>query len=158
MQQQIRTLQVSEEFVSETDALARPFDQAGYVGHRELPRGIRSVHGAEDGCKRREGILRDLRLRIRDPRQQRGLSGVRKPDERRVCQQFQAKVERRFLAGQAGFREPRCTARRRGETLVAPTWASAARCDHAGSRRREIGDDLLLLVEHLGSDGDAKLE
>ena len=70
MQQEIRALEVCEELMSEADAFACAFDQPGHVGHRELPRRVGCVDCSEDRRECGERILRDLRPRIRDPREQ----------------------------------------------------------------------------------------
>jgi hypothetical protein len=54
-----------EELVAQADALARAFDQARHVGHHELA--LVRLDGAEHRLEGREGVLGDLRLRVRDP-------------------------------------------------------------------------------------------
>ena len=64
--QQPGSLQVREELVAEPDALAGALDQSRDVRDGELPP-VRSVHRAEHRLERREGVIGDLRLRVRDP-------------------------------------------------------------------------------------------
>src|SRR5262245_61109299 len=78
-----RALEVGKEIVAEADTLARPLDQPGDVGDDQLP-AVGRLHRAEHGLQRRERIVGDLRPRVRDPREERRLAGVRQPDERGV--------------------------------------------------------------------------
>ena len=65
VQEQARALQVREELVAEPDALARTLDQPRHVGHGQLAP-VGSVHRAEHGREGCEGVVGDLRLRVRD--------------------------------------------------------------------------------------------
>ena len=134
MQQEVRALEVGEELVPEPDALARAFDQTWDVRHRQLARSVRRVDGAEHRRQRRERIVGDLRPRIRDAGQERGLARVRQPDERGVGKQLQAKLERRLLTREAGLGEARCPPRRRRELLVPAPRNPAAGGDDACGR------------------------
>ena len=154
VQQKIRALEVREEFVTEPDSLARTLDQARHVGNGQLTGSIRGIDRAEDRRERRERIVGDLRLRIRDAREQRRLAGVGQPGECGVGKQLEPEIERRFLTREARLRKPRCPACRRCEALVAAARSPTARGDHLRAGRRQICDHLLVLVEHLRSDGD----
>jgi len=77
VQQKIRALEMREEFVTEPNSLARTLDQARHVGNGQLTGSIRGIDRAEDRRERRERIVGDLRLCIRDARQQRRFAGVR---------------------------------------------------------------------------------
>ena len=57
-------------------AVGRALDEPRDVGDRELAL-LRPVHHAEDGLERRERVVGDLRLRVRDAAQERRLAGVR---------------------------------------------------------------------------------
>ena len=92
--------------MAEPDALARALDQPGHVGDDELA-AVRRLDRAEHRLERRERILGDLRPRVRDPREQRRLAGVRQADERRVGEQLQAQLDVALLAGQADLGEAR---------------------------------------------------
>jgi hypothetical protein len=140
--------------VTEPDSLARTFDQARHVGNGQLTGSVRGIDRAEDRRERRERIVGDLRLRIRDACEQRRLAGVRQPGERSVGKQLEPEVERRFLTREARLREPRCPACRRCEALVTTPRSPTARGNHLRAGRRQICDHLLVLVEHLRSDGD----
>ena len=76
------------------------------------------------------------------------------PGKRCVGKQLEPEIERRFLTGEARLRKPRRPACRRCEALVAAARPPTARCDHLRAGSRQICDDLLVLVEHLRSDGD----
>jgi hypothetical protein len=158
VEQEIRALEVGEKLVSEADAFARPLDQTRHVRNRELPCSVRRVDRAEHGCERRERIVGDLGPRIRDPRQQRGLTGIRQPDERRVGEQLEPEIERRLLAGQTGLGKAGCATRRRSEALVPPARNSPARSDHARCGRRQVGDQLPVLVQDLRPDGNGQFD
>ena len=146
-----------EELVAEADALARTLDQPGHVGDGELP-AVGRLDGPEHRRERRERVVRDLRLRVRDAAEQRRLARVRQADERGVREQLQAELDRRLLARQPRLGEARRLARRRREALVAAPALSAARGDHARLRTREVGDQLPVLVEDLGSDRHPELD
>src|SRR5439155_10028662 len=79
-------------------------------------------------------------------------------DERSVRKQFQAKLERRLLAGQARLGEAGCPPSRRREPLVAAPRDPAPRRDDTYGRRGEVGDQLPVLVEDLRADGHAHVD
>ena len=149
-------LQVREELVAEPDALARALDQPGNVRDGQLPP-VGRVDRAENRRERRERVLRDLRPRVRDSRQERRLARIREPDERRVGHQLQPQLELGLLAGQADLGEARRLPRRGREALVAPPPGPAAPEDHARARAREVGDELVVLVD-LRPGGHAQLD
>ena len=70
-------------------------------------RAVRRLDRAEHGRERRERVVRDLRLRVRDAAQKRRLAGVREPGERRVGEQLQPQLE---LALSPGSARPRRSA------------------------------------------------
>ena len=111
VQQQPRALEVGEELVPEPDALARALDQPRHVGDRQLP-AVGAVDRAEHRRQRRERVVRDLRLRVRDPAQERGLAGVRQPRAGGVGHQLQVQLELARLARQARLGVPRRLPRR----------------------------------------------
>ena len=135
-----RPLQMREELVSEPRALARALDQARDVGDGQLP-AVRRVDGAEDRRDRRERVLRDLRLRVRDPPQERRLARVREADERRIREQLQPQLEVALLAGQPDLGEPRRLTRRGCEATIASTSRPAPNEHDAGTRAREVGHE-----------------
>ena len=122
-----RPLEVGEELVPEADALARALDQPRARRRRRAgaPSGASTVPST--GCERRERIVRDLRPRVRDAREQRRLARVRQADERRVGEQLQVQLDVALLAGQPDLREARHLPRRRDEARVAAPAAAAAR-------------------------------
>ena len=148
---------MGEEFVAEADTLARPLEEAGHVRNSQLPP-VRSLDRSEDGRDRREGIVRDLRLGVRDPSEKRGLACVREAQERRVGEQLQAQLEARLLADGAQLGEPRRLVSGRGEAAIARTAVSAVRCNEPRARVREVGEQPPLLVEHLGPHGYAECD
>ena len=86
--EQLGTLEVGEKLVPEPDSLACALDQPRHVGDDQLPP-VRCVHRPEDRGQRRERVLGDLRLRVRDAANQRRLAGVRQADERSVGEQLE---------------------------------------------------------------------
>ena len=154
MDEEPRPLQVREELVAEPDALVRALDEPRHVGDRELA-SVGRLDGAEHRRDRRERIVRDLRLRVRDPPQERGLAGVREPEQRRVGEELQPELELALLPGLADLCDARRLIGRRREALVACPAEPAA--GHDGSRARvgEIGDEPPLRVEDLRADRDA---
>ena len=110
------------------------------------------------GCERRERVVGDLRARVRDPREQRRLAGVRQPDERRVGEQLQVQLDVALLAG-------RPTSANRGTWRVdvtkrafprppRPPRASTTRAP----RMREVGDQVAAVGEDLRADRHAHLD
>ena len=81
--EQPRPLEVREELVAEARLPGGALDQAGNVRDGQLP-AVRRVDRPEHRLERRERVVGDLRLRIRDPPQERRLAGVRQADERSV--------------------------------------------------------------------------
>ena len=139
VQEQPRALEVGEELVPEADALARALDQARHVGDGQLP-AVGAVDRAEHRRQRREGVVRDLRLRVRDPAQERRLARVRQPRAGGVRHQLQVQLELARLSRQARLGVPRRLPGRGGEVRVAATAAAAPRHDHPGAVLAEVGD------------------
>ena len=140
----------------EARALARTLDQARDVRDRELP-AVGRIDRSEHGRDRRERILRDLRLRVRDPSQQRRLARVRLTDQRSVGQELQPQLEVALLAGKPDLGEARRLPCRRCEPAIAATARAASREHDARSRAREIRYELAVL-EDLRPGGHAKLD
>ena len=127
--------------MAEPDALARALDQPRHVGDGELAP-VGRVDRPEHRLERRERVLRDLRLRVRDPAEERRLAGVRQADERRVGEQLEAELERR-APRRAGPVSAKRGAWRVGEAkrwLPRPP-APPSRHDRARARAREVGQD-----------------
>ena len=123
--EQPRALDVREEVVAEAGAAARALDQPGDVGDHELA--VVGLERAEHRLERRERIGRDLRLRARDPGEQRRLARVREPDEPDVGEQLELELDRALLPRQAALGQPRGLAHGRLEALVAAAAGAAAR-------------------------------
>ena len=148
VQEHARALEMREELVAEAGAVCRALDEPRDVRDRELAR-VRALHGAEHRLDRRERVVGDLRLRIRDATQERRLPGIREPGERGVDDELEAKREVRLLAGKPGLREARRLPGRRREARVAATSAAALRDDEPRIRRGQVGDEPPVGVEHL---------
>ena len=123
--EQPRALDVGEEVVAEAGAVARALDQAGDVGDDELA--IVALERPEHRLDRRERVRRHLRLRAREPRQQRRLAGVGEPDEADVGEQLEVQLDAALLARQALLGQPRRLPHRRLEARVAAPPGAAAR-------------------------------
>ena len=144
MQEQARPLEMGEELVPEPDALARTLDQSRDVGDGQL-RAVRRLDRAEHRRERRERVVGDLRLRVREPAQERRLAGVRQPGDapRRRAASAAARPRpprpapppRRSAApGASASRSARCRALRR------PPRARTTRAPGT----RQVGDQLPL--------------
>ena len=146
VQEEACPLEVREELVAETDALAGTLDQPGDVGDGQLP-AVGCIHRAEHRLEGRERVLGDLRPGIRDPAQERRLACVREADERGVGDELQPQLELGVLAGQPGLGEARRLARRRCEMTVPAPAAATSRDDDPSAGRDKVGNELLLLVD-----------
>ena len=156
VQQEPGPLEVGQELVAEPDALARALDQARHVGDRQLAT-VGAVDRAEHRCQRRERVVGDLRLRVRDPAQERGLAGVRQPGAGGVGHELQVQLQLARLPRQARLGVPRRLPRRRGEVRVATTAAAPARDDDPGAVLAEVGHGGPVLdVRDLGPTGTVR--
>ena len=127
--------------MAEAYAFARAFDQARYVGDDELA-AVRRVEGAEDRLERRERVVGDLRLRVGDPAEERGLAGVRQPDQRGIREKLQTQLVVGLLAGHADLGEPRRLAGGRGEAAVAAAADAATREHRPHTGVRQVDDEI----------------
>jgi len=135
-----RAFDMPEELLAEACAFARALDQAGNVSDHEL-----AVIEASHAQVRREGrerIVRDLRPRARQRREQARLAGVRQAGETNVGDEAELELELALLAGLAVLGDARHAPGARREARVAAAALSAARDDDLLTRRDEIGDDL----------------
>ena len=130
-----RALEVGEELVAEAGTVGRALDEPRDVGDGELSL-LRPVHDSEHGLERRERIVRDLRLRIRDAAQERRLARVREAGERGVHHELEPKLELELVPGQARLREARRLPSGSREARVATSALAAARHDDGGRRVR----------------------
>ena len=156
MDQRARTLEVREELVPEPDSLARALDQTGHVGDDELA-AVGRLEGAEYRLQRRERIVGDLRLRVRDAGEERRLAGVRQADERRVGEQLQLQLDVVLLTRRTDLCEPRHLPGRRDEASVAAPALAALGEHHARTGVREVGEEVAVLGEDLRPDRHAQL-
>ena len=109
----LRALEVSEELVAEAGAVGRSLDEPWHVCDGELPL-LRSVDHPEDRLEGRERVVGDLRLRVRDPPQERGLAGIREARERCIHHELEPELDLELLAREARLGESRrLTGRRR---------------------------------------------
>ena len=154
--EQSRALEMREELVAETRAVGRALDEPGDVGDGELPL-VRPVDDAEDRLERRERVVGDLRLRVRDAAEERRLAGVREAGERRVDHELETKLELELVAREAGLREARRLTGGRREARVTPPSLPSPRDDDPSVGNGEVGDEPALAVEKLRPDGHAEL-
>ncbi len=157
MHEQARTLEVGEELVAEAGPRAGALEQAWNVGDRELA-SVGPVDGAEHRLDRRERVVGDLGLRVRDPPQQRRLARVRETGERRVGHQLQPQLEVALLARQPGLGEARRLAGRRREAGVAAPAKTATRHHHARSSTLQVGHEAPVRIERLRPDRHSELD
>ena len=141
--------------MTEPDALARPSIKPGTSAtvSCRVPSGASTVPriGASvvNGYSATFGFAFEMRASSDD------LPAFGQPDERGVGKQLEPEVERRFLTGQA--RSPRTAAP--GVSAMRSACCRGRGLPHARGNHRapgvgEIRDQLLVLVEHLRSDGD----
>ena len=117
-------LDVREELVAEAGALRRPLDQPRDVGEDELALAV--VDRAERRVDGRERVVGDLRPGPGERRQQRGLAGVRQPDQ-----------ARRRRAGAGADRSSRTRRSARARRTAAPGgWARRSACCRGHRARR----------------------
>ena len=114
------------------------------VGRRPSP--SPQVHHAEVRLEGRERVVRDLRRRGGERREQRGLAGVRQPDEPDVGDQPELEAEPALLAGLAPLGVLRRLVGGRREVGVAEAAAAAPRDHRLLPDRDEVGDQLAGLV------------
>ena len=139
MHEQAAAVDVAQEVVAEAGTVARTLDDARNVRHDER-RTLRHVHDAQVGEEGREVVVCDLRVRLRHHGQQRALAHIREADEAHVRQQLQLEQDRVALARQTGLGKARHLPRRRGEVLVAPAAAPAARGHERLARGHVVHD------------------
>ena len=107
-----------------------PSIRPGHVGdRRQAPVLDAEVHHAEVRLEGRERVGRDLRRRVGQRREERGLAGVREPDEPHVGDQPELEPEPLLLARLAALRVLGRLVDRRREVRVAEAAAAALR-DH----------------------------
>ena len=112
----------------------------------------------EHRLERRERIVGDLRMRARQPRQQRRLAGVGKPDQPDVGEQLQLERDPGLLAREPALGEPRRLVRRAREALVAPAARTAPRHDRTLTGTHQVVARAVGLDQRLGSRRDRELE
>ena len=121
-------------------------------------RAVRRLDRPEHRRERRERVVGDLRLRVREPAQERRLARVRQPGHRRVGEQLQPQLHLRLVGRLPHLGEPRRLADRRREARVAAAALAAAGEDDARVRTREVGDQLALGAVRLRPDRDRELD
>jgi hypothetical protein len=127
VEQHPAALDVREELVPESGPLCRPRDQARDVGEHELALAV--VDRAEHRLDGRERIVRDLRRGPRQSPEERGLAGVREPDQPAVGEQLQPQLDPSRLTRESALGKARGLPGRGREALVAVP-AGAAVGDH----------------------------
>ena len=108
--------------MTETHALSRTVDEAGDVGHDEALLVVRLDH-AEHRRNRREVVLRNLRPRSRDRRDETGLAHAWITHEAHIREQLQLEDETFLLARLAELGKRRRAVRSRGKLRIAATAA-----------------------------------
>ena len=77
MQQQLASLQVGQELVTEAYTLARALEKPGHVGEGEHVSLSRPIDHTQHGFERGEGVVGHLRLGVGQPHQERRLARIR---------------------------------------------------------------------------------
>ncbi len=94
------------------------------------------------GNQSRERVVGNLRASGRDRRNQSGLAGIWKTDDRHVRQELEVDRQTPRLTGQPFLGEARGLPDRRREVLIPPTPAAAFGKKHALARTHEVGNAL----------------
>ena len=136
MYQKPRPVHVAQEFEAEPLVLVRALDKAGDV--RDDYSFVAGVYDAEVRRERREGIVRNLRLRVGDGGEYARLADVGQSYEAHVRDQAQFEAELDLLAHLALLAEARGFPRRACEVAVAAPSPAAARRDEAVVRLDEV--------------------
>ena len=92
MDEHPRAMDVAQKLDAQSVSLVSALDEPGDVGEDQTPH-VAELGDSQIGVKRGEGIAGDLGPRGGESRQQRGLAGIRKPDEPRVRKEFQLEVD-----------------------------------------------------------------
>ena len=129
--------------MAEADVLVRAFDQTRHVANRE-PVEVGIFHNADLRVQRGERIRRDLRPRLGNGREQRGLARVRITDQPDLGHDAQFEKIIAFPARFARLRETRRLARRGGKIAVAQTAAPALAQHELLPVFGEVGDQFAL--------------
>ena len=147
--QQGRALDVCQEAVPESGAVAGPLDESGDVGDD----GRAFAHGedAEIGLDGGERVGGDLGVCAGERREQRRLAGVRQPDQSDVGEELQGEREPELFAVEADLGELRRLARGALETDVAAAALAAARDQQALTLGHEVTQHAAVGVEHFGA-------
>ena len=126
----------------------RALDQPGNVRDHKTDFILRIAHGnhSQVGLERGEGIIRNLRARRGNARDQRGLAHVRISHQAHVGQQLQFQPVSMFLAGTARLMLARRLMHRCGKARVAASAAPAAGNHEALIGLRELEDFVAGLV------------
>ena len=130
--------------MTEPASFGRTFDEPRNVREHELV--ILEPHDTEVGNQRGERIVRDLGLRRAHGRDQRGLPGVGKSDERGVGHEAEFELDPALLAVLTLFREARRPPRVGEKPSVPAATAPAVRGQPPVAVTHEIGDDLARTV------------
>ena len=142
--QHLTTLDMTQELVTETDALRGTLDETRNIRHNEAAVTLQADH-TEMWRQRREVIVCDLRTRITAHRQNRRLTHVRKTDEADIRDHTKLHLYPELTGILTRLRELRCLHGRRCEVHVAETTLTALQQNHTLVLAGHIRDDLLRL-------------
>src|SRR6267154_3809068 len=153
---------MAEKANTQARAQVRSFDEAGKIGDHEgaaqlgaVPASATvSVNNTQIRFQRGEGIVRNLRARRRDNRDQSGFAGVWKTHQADIRQEFQLQTDMALFAWKTIFMFARSLMPGLGKVLIAPPTATSVCDQHSLARGGEIGDGRALLVERQRADGN----
>src|SRR5215213_995916 len=126
MQQQLRALDVTQKTIAQARAGVSTFNQSGYIGDHEGTKVTETNH-PEMRLQRCKRVIRNLRVRGRNSRNERRLSGVRKTHETDVGQQLQLELKVQLFSLPSVLMVAGSAIRRGREVRVAET-AAATTC------------------------------
>jgi hypothetical protein len=139
VQQQVGALQVAQEEVAEARAFRGPFDETRDVGHDEALL-CRDADHAQVRVQRGERVVGDLRPRIRDGRDERGLAGVGHAQQADVGEHAHLELQLEGLPRPAGCLLARRPVRAGLEVHVAEAAVAPLGQQHPLVRHEEFGD------------------
>src|SRR3989441_5574879 len=153
-----RPLGVPQELVTEAPALRRSRDEARQVGDHERALVVHA-DDAERRLERREGVVGDLGLGRRHPRDERRLAGVGEPDDADVGKELELEVKPPLRAGPSEVSAPRRPVGRGREACVAPPTPRTADGEDPLAGRGQVPEALAgVAVGDDGAEGDPEDE
>ena len=119
------SLDMSQEFVSESYTLCSAFDKTRHIRDDETS-SVTEINNPQIGLNRCERIGGNLRFGVRHTGQEGRFSGIRKTYKADIRDQFKLHYDIQIQGSLSGFRILRCLIGRRGKVHISPAAASAS--------------------------------